>query len=294
MNKAEREILRHVQRESLKEEIAILQATGSGVRKGDVARTGKGQIKKSSRVSKLDPWLMNGLLRVGGRLENAPLQLDAKHPIILPASHQVVCLIISYYHHTSGHSGTEHVLSMIREKFWIVKARAAVRKFLNACFDCRRRQAPIGEQKMANLPKDRITPDKPPFSYVGIDCFGPFLVRCGRSKVKRYGVLFTCLTIRAIHIEVVDSLDNSMRRFIARRGKPEQMRLDNGRNYCTRREGAPRCYQRLEPGSDHRIPSPTKHSVDFQPPCRLSPQWHIGMLHSHRVKGNQCSEGTSP
>ena len=260
-----------MQRESLKEEIAILQATGSGVRKGDVARTGKGQIKKSSRVSKLDPWLMNGLLRVGGRLENAPLQLDAKHPIILPASHQVVCLIISYYHHTSGHSGTEHVLSMIREKFWIVKARAAVRKFLNACFDCRRRQAPIGEQKMANLPKDRITPDKPPFSYVVV-----------------------------VHIEVVDSLDadsfiNSMRRFIARRGKPEQMRSDNGRNFCTRREGAPRCYQRLEPGSDHRIPSPTKHSVDFQPPCRLSPQWHMGMLHSHRVKGNQCSsEGTSP
>ena len=182
MNKAEKEILRHVQRESLKEEIAILQATGSGV--GDVARTRKGQINKSSRVSKLDPWLMDGLLRVGGRLENAPLQLDAKHPIIPPASHQVVCLIISYYHHTSGHSGTEHVLSMIREKFWIVKARAAVMKFLNACFDCSRRQAPIGEQKTANLPKDRITPDKPPFSYVGVDCFGPFLVHCGRSKVK--------------------------------------------------------------------------------------------------------------
>ncbi|RMX38928.1 hypothetical protein pdam_00023924, partial [Pocillopora damicornis] len=63
MNKAEREILRHVQRESLEEEIAILQATGSGVRIGDFARTGKGQIEKSSRVSKLDPWLMNGLLR---------------------------------------------------------------------------------------------------------------------------------------------------------------------------------------------------------------------------------------
>ena len=177
MNKAEREILRHLPRESFKEEIAILQATGSGVGKRDVARTRKGQVKKSSRVSKHDPWLMDGLLRVGGQLENTPLQLDAKHPIILPTSHQVVRLIISYYHYTSGHSGTEHVLSMIREKFWIVKARAAVRKFLNACFDCRRRQAPIGEQKMANLPKDRITPDKPPFSYVGVDCFGQFLVR---------------------------------------------------------------------------------------------------------------------
>ena len=89
---------------------------------------------------------------------------------------------------------------------------------------------------MANLPQDRITPDKPPFTYVGVDCFGPFLVRRGRSKAKRYGVVFTCLTMHAIHIEVVHSLDtdaflNSMRRFIARRGKPEQMRSDNGGNF---------------------------------------------------------------
>ena len=179
---------------------------------------------------------MDGLLRVGGRLENAPLQLDAKHPIILPTSHRIVRLIISYYHHTSGHSGTEHVLSMIRERFWIVKARASVKKSLNVCFKCRKRQAPVGEQKMANLPQDRITPDKPPFTYVGVDCFGPFLVRRGRSKAKRYGVVFTCLTMRAIHIEVVHSLDtdaflNSMRRFIARRGKREQMRSDNGENF---------------------------------------------------------------
>ena len=74
MNKAEREILRHLPRESFKEEIAILQATGSGVGKRDVTRTRKGQVKKSSRVSKHDPWLMDGLLRVGGQLENAPLQ----------------------------------------------------------------------------------------------------------------------------------------------------------------------------------------------------------------------------
>ena len=95
---------------------------------------------------------------------------------------------------------------------------------------------------MADLPKDRITPDKPPFSFVGVDCFGPFIVRRGRSMVKRYGVLYTCLTVRAIHIEVVHSLDtncfiNSMRRFIARRGKPEQMRSDNGGNFvCGEKE----------------------------------------------------------
>lgn len=92
------------------------------------------------------------------------------------------------------------------------------------------------QQKMASLPENRITPCKPPFTYVGVDCFGPFTVRRGRSNVKRYGVLFTCLVVRAIHIEVAHSLDtesfiNALRRFVARRGKPEEVRSDNGGNF---------------------------------------------------------------
>ena len=89
---------------------------------------------------------------------------------------------------------------------------------------------------MADLPEDRVTPGKSPFCYVGVDCFGPFMVKSSRSIVKRYGVLFTCLSIRAVHIEVAHTLDtdafiNALRRFIARRGKPVQMRSDNGGNF---------------------------------------------------------------
>ena len=157
MNKAEREILIHVQRESFKEEIATLKAASVKAGREGVATPRKAQVKKSSRIFKLDPQLTDGLLRVGGRLEKAPVQLDAKHPIILPASNHVVHLIVSFYHHTSGHSGTEHVLSMIRERFWIVKARTTVKKTLNDCFSCRKRQAPVGEQKMADLPLDAWT-----------------------------------------------------------------------------------------------------------------------------------------
>lgn len=113
-----------------------------------------------------------------------------------------------------------------------------MKKSLDDCVNCKRRQAPVGQQKMADLPEDRVTPDKPPFTFVGVDCFGPFLVRRGRSMVKRYGVLFTCLTLRAIHIEVIHSLDtdsyvNTMRRFIVRRGDPEEMRSDNGSNFVS-------------------------------------------------------------
>ena len=75
---------------------------------------------------------------------------------------------------------------------------------------------------MANLPQDRNTPDKLPHTYVGVDCFGPFLVHRGRSHAKEYGVVFTWLTVRAIHC---------MRCFIARRGQPEQIRSDDGGNF---------------------------------------------------------------
>ncbi|KAI3364901.1 hypothetical protein L3Q82_001085 [Scortum barcoo] len=88
---------------------------------------------------------------------------------------------------------------------------------------------------MADLPMDRVTPDHPPFINVGVDFFGPFEVKCGRKTVKRYGVIFACLNIRAVHLEVAYSLDihsciNAIRRFIARRGQVKLMRSDNGTN----------------------------------------------------------------
>jgi len=89
---------------------------------------------------------------------------------------------------------------------------------------------------MADLPVDRVTPYEPPFSSVGIDCFGPFYVKRGRSQEKRYGCLFTCLGIRAIHIEKLHSMEadsfvNALSRFIARRGNPIMIRSDNGTNF---------------------------------------------------------------
>lgn len=89
---------------------------------------------------------------------------------------------------------------------------------------------------MSNLPRDRVTPDEPPFTRVDVDYFGPFEVKQGPSLVKRYSVLFTCLTSRAIHLEVAASLDtdsyiNALRRFIVRRGQVTTIRSDNGSNF---------------------------------------------------------------
>ena len=237
MHSAEIEVLKYVQRQCFREELVCLQGKESKVElKKSVRARRTGSVKKSSSIAKLDPELRDGLLCVGGRLRHAPIEQEQRHPVILPKKHHVVDLIVRHYHLLSGHSAQEYVLSLIRKSYWIIKGRVAVRRVVNRCFSCRRRQAPFKTQKMADLPADRVTPNKPPFSFVGVDCFGPFWVKRARSQVKRYGVLYTCLATRAIHLEVAQSMDtdsflNSMRRFIARRGVPEVMRSDNGSNF---------------------------------------------------------------
>ena len=88
---------------------------------------------------------------------------------------------------------------------------------------------------MAPLRQERMTPDKPPFSFVGIDYFGPLIVKVARSNHKRYGVIFTCLATRAVHLEVAHTLDTdsflaAFQRFVSRRGRPLKVFSDNGTN----------------------------------------------------------------
>ena len=107
IQQAEGEILKHVQQRSFQEETA----------------NPKKQVKKSSRLYELDPIFVDDLLRVGGRLRNSTLSPESKNQIILPRDDHVSRLIIYHYHKACGHSGREHVLSRIRERFWITKGR---------------------------------------------------------------------------------------------------------------------------------------------------------------------------
>ena len=116
-----------------------------------------------------------GLLRVGGRLNNADIPQVIK-AIILPRKSNVTTLIIRHAHERLGHAGRGHVLARLREKYWIVGANSAVRQLISSCVTCRRHRAPPQDQKMADLPPDRLTP-APPFTYVGVDFFGPYVTK---------------------------------------------------------------------------------------------------------------------
>lgn len=219
---AEIAIIRYCQQQRFKEEISVLLS--------------KAAVSRRSSIYRLDPMVEEGLLRVGGRLNRGAMPEEIKHPLILAKDQHISMLILKHVHQTLGHGGRTHTLSKVRKRFWITKANSAVRKVIAECSFCRRYNGRAMEQKMADLPKVRILPDLPPFTNTGVDYFGPVEVRRGRSTCKRYGVIFTCMASRAIHLEVAESLEtdaciNALRRFISRRGQVEHLRSDNGTNF---------------------------------------------------------------
>ena len=187
-------------------------------------------------IKRLCPIIINGILRVGGRLDFTNLGFDLKHPIILPNDSHFTELLIGQCHSQLGHCGHGHTWLILRQRYWILKGGAAVKRTIGHCIYCKKRNASLGKQLMADLPSDRLQIEQPPFSHVGIDYFGPFNVRQACSTVKRYGCVFTCLTVRAIHIEVAYSMSTDsflcvLRKFIARRGKTWRILSDNGANF---------------------------------------------------------------
>ena len=196
-------------------------------------------LKKKHFLTKLNPFMdEEGLIKVGGRFRNSLFPEEVKHPVILPNGHHAVRLYIESVHKKVGHFGRENIVSQLHQEVYIVGCKKLVDKLLRNCIICRKLHTRPSEQIMGDLPKDRLTGDQPAFTSTGTDFFGPYLVSRGRGKVreKRYGVLFTCMASRAMHIEIAHSLDvdsfiNALRRFIARRGPVKILRSDNGTNF---------------------------------------------------------------
>ena len=224
LQEAERAVIKYVQQRAFHEEIkAVSKLQVDNPDSQSIARSAH-SVKKSSPLSKLNPVLIDSVLRVGGRSSKSALPEETKFPIILPKKSHVTELILEDVHRSTGHIGRSHMLASLYKKFWVIAANSAARKIVHKCVTCRRNKARTGMQMMADLPAERLIPDDPPFTTVGLDYFGPFEVRQGRSLVKRYGVLFTCLTTRAIHLEKAYSLDtdsciNAFPRFVSRRGQ---------------------------------------------------------------------------
>nr|CAH7755984.1 unnamed protein product [Callosobruchus chinensis] len=200
----------------------------------------KKPLPKGSRLLNLDPFLdTNGYLRVGGRLSKSNLPFDTKHPLILGAKNKLTSLIIKNEHHRQLHAGCQSILSTLRQRFWPLGGRQTVRRAINKCLTCFRIKPNLLIRKMADLPAERVTQNRP-FVVVGMDFAGPFSIKDGRLRnraiIKAYLCIFICFSTKAVHLEAVtdlstDSFLNALNRFVARRGLPNVLYSDNATNF---------------------------------------------------------------
>ena len=119
-----------------------------------------------------------------------------------------------------------------------MQGREEIRDWERECCECRKRKTKAAKQVMAPLPKIRLKLPLRAFARTAVDFAGPFVTIQGRGKkrAKRYLCLFTCLTSRAVHLEMaygldIDSFLNAFNRMANRRGLPEEMISDNGTNF---------------------------------------------------------------
>jgi len=199
------------------------------------------QSKSTSHpLSSLNPFIdQNGILRVGGRLSNADITVDAKYPTLLPKKSQLTKLIISNEHIKLLHAGAQMMMASLSQRYWIVGGRSLIRHYVHKCVRCIRFRAITLNQFMGDLPKQRVQPTRP-FLTSGVDFSGPFNIKSmkgrGGKVTKAYLCLFVCLSTKAVHLELASDLSSecflaALKRFTSRRGICSNLYSDNGSNF---------------------------------------------------------------
>lgn len=219
-------IFRCIQSEAFKDEISALQNNPIN------------PIPKTSSIYNLSPFLDDkGVLRHKTRLDvKFGIIFGVREAIIMTRKHKVTELILLSYHMKYHHRNHETVVNEVRKDYVIPKLRTTLKSVRRLCQYCANAAVIPKVPEMAPLPKSRLAYMTRPFSFTGIDFFGNMEVVVGRRIEKRWGALFTCLTIRAVHIEIASSLNTDscimcIRNFISRRGCPIEMYSDNGTNF---------------------------------------------------------------
>ncbi|XP_071578820.1 uncharacterized protein [Temnothorax nylanderi] len=226
LNLAKREIIKYSQRMYFQEDLKSLQD--------------KRELHRSSQLQQLQVFQdEEGLIRVGGRLQEAPWNFQRKHPILLSAQCKITRLLIERVHRTLLHASQQLLLATIRQQYWPLNARNLIRQVCRSCVWCVRNNPKGLTQAMGSLPGDRIRPTRA-FSITGVDFAGPIITLVnkgrGRKTCKSYVVLFICFATKAIHLEATSELSTAaflaaLRRFIGRRGLPSKICSDNATNF---------------------------------------------------------------
>lgn len=224
-NDAETTLIRLIQQQSYPEEWKHL----------DQAKT----VPSKSRLRWFNPFISTEqIMRVGGRLTQAPQPYDSKHQLILPASHLFSKLLVRSCHERNLHAAPQLLITILRLRYWIIGARSLARSIVHNCITCVRARPTSLQQFMAELPASRVTATRP-FTITGVDYWGPIFLQPTHRRAaprKAYVAVFICFSTRAVHLELVVDLSTAkflqaMRRFVSRRGLCSDIHSDNGRNF---------------------------------------------------------------
>lgn len=200
----------------------------------------KKPLPHKSNLQQLNVFLdEENLIRVGGRINSSNYPYDKRHPILLKGNHVLTKLLFKYEHVRLLHAPPQLLLTSIRDQYWPIGGRRLAQDIYKHCFKCRRFEGSGMANIMGGLPSDRVEPDYP-FITACTDFAGPFLItdRKGRGcKISKcYLCIFICFRYKCMHLEAVSELSKdafilTLSRFISRRGKPNVIYCDNGRNY---------------------------------------------------------------
>lgn len=178
------------------------------------------------------------------------------------------------------------MLNELKQRYVIPRLRTKLKSIRANCIKCRISNAKTEVPEMAALPQSRLAVLMRPFTHCGLDYFGPMNVKIGRRHEKRWGALFTCLTTRAIHMEIVSSLSAdscilAIRSFICRRGQPESLYCDNGTNFHGAEHELRKSLKEIEPNLQQNYGG---IRWSFNPP--LAP--HMGGAWERLVRSVKC------
>lgn len=180
------------------------------------------------------------LLRANGRLGSTlSLAYNERHPIILSHKSRFAKLYIDFIHKLTLHGGLRLMVATIRLECWVIRAKNIIRTHIHNCKECVIARRHLQNQLMSSLPPERTTWSRP-FTNSGVDFAGPFDIKTfsgrGCRMTKGYICLFVCFATKAIHLEAVSDLSTpaflaALTRFTSRRGCPNKIYSDNGRNF---------------------------------------------------------------
>ena len=207
-----------------------------------VRRVSQSVVKlfESGKLQSLRPeavWDEGQFLKIvtSGRLGKLlKIGYDVEELTILDPCHAYTKLVLKDVH-DQDHSGDDRVVWKSRTRYWIPNARREVRKIRKNCYRCRLLVKKSAQQLMAPLPSTRVLPT-PAWTYTSLDLFGPIehhdMVR-KRLKEKCWGLIFTCMVSRAVHLDLTqaydtDALLQAIRRFMSLRGCPKEFLSDQG------------------------------------------------------------------